>query len=253
DEDAVAFVVDGTWWVKSARILTGQHAVVLAAMGGRIPFFPVRHSQIGAQALCDYTMFSDFMCPLWAMKTLLRFVVGEIGSYFGGAARRRACSHGGSHFLFPHPALTNLSPTFWANAFCDIHGQYADFLRLFAAVQKPSTLPTLITRWDHGENKRSRVDGQIMGNKGAFYAHYGWNSTLKSVKNKHFHMLDEVAKWPYSFPTSKDFKQAHERGMISCRLFVYDMCISYEHMLGNGSYIGLTPPGDLGSWEHENK
>ncbi|GJW40092.1 hypothetical protein Tco_0065937, partial [Tanacetum coccineum] len=32
DEDAVAFVVDGTWWVKSARILAGQHAVMLAAI-----------------------------------------------------------------------------------------------------------------------------------------------------------------------------------------------------------------------------
>ncbi|GKB78956.1 probable rhamnogalacturonate lyase B, partial [Tanacetum coccineum] len=66
-------------------------------------------------------------------------------------------------------------------------------------------------------------------------------------------MLDEVAKWPYSFPASKDFKQAHERGMISGRLFVYDMFISYEHMLRNGSYIGLAKPGDLGSWERENK
>nr|GEU86055.1 probable rhamnogalacturonate lyase B [Tanacetum cinerariifolium] len=35
-------------------------------------------------------------------------------------------------------------------------------------------------------------------------------------------MLDEVAKWPYSFPASEDFKQAHGHGMISGRLFVYD-------------------------------
>nr|GEW34253.1 probable rhamnogalacturonate lyase B [Tanacetum cinerariifolium] len=74
-----------------------------------------------------------------------------------------------------------------------------------------------------------------------------------NLANQHFQMLDEVAKWPYSFPASKDFKQAHERGMISGRLFVYDRFISYEHMLRNGSYIGLAKPEDLGSWERENK
>ncbi|GKB86564.1 hypothetical protein Tco_0958836 [Tanacetum coccineum] len=50
------------------------------------------------------------------MKTLSRFVVGEIGPYLSGAARLRACSHGGSHSLFSRPALANLSPTFLASA-----------------------------------------------------------------------------------------------------------------------------------------
>lgn len=35
-------------------------------------------------------------------------------------------------------------------------------------------------------------------------------------------MLDEVGKWPYRFPASKDFHQAEERGMISGKLMVYD-------------------------------
>lgn len=42
------------------------------------------------------------------------------------------------------------------------------------------------------------------------------------VNNFPYQMLQEVEKWPYSFPGSKDFQQANERGMISGRLFVYD-------------------------------
>ncbi|GJS19056.1 hypothetical protein Tco_0413528 [Tanacetum coccineum] len=38
-------------------------------------------------------------------------LLGEIGSYLGGAARLRACSHGQLHTLFSCPTLTNLSPT----------------------------------------------------------------------------------------------------------------------------------------------
>ncbi|GJU07274.1 hypothetical protein Tco_1123704 [Tanacetum coccineum] len=34
DEDDITFVVDGMWWAKSACILAGQYAVVLAAMAG---------------------------------------------------------------------------------------------------------------------------------------------------------------------------------------------------------------------------
>ncbi|GKD85324.1 hypothetical protein Tco_1356478 [Tanacetum coccineum] len=66
------------------------------------------------------------------MKTLLRFVAGEIGPYLGGAAHRRACSHSRSHSLFPRPAFANLSSSFlgkrvlldcdelkWADKHCD--------------------------------------------------------------------------------------------------------------------------------------
>ncbi|XP_076926988.1 uncharacterized protein LOC143590371 [Bidens hawaiensis] len=66
-------------------------------------------------------------------------------------------------------------------------------------------------------------------------------------------MLVEVEKWPYSFPASKDFQQAQERGVISGRLFVYDRFISDEQTPANGAYIGLAAPGDPGSWERENK
>ncbi|GJQ92363.1 probable rhamnogalacturonate lyase B, partial [Tanacetum coccineum] len=184
EEDTVEFVVDGTWWVKSARILAGQHATV-----------------------------QDIY---WSQ------------------------THGKG----------------------DIHGQYADFLRLFAAVKKPSTSPTLITRvvqkpanyaataffnmgYDLNDPRTFLQNGIMERTKGVGLVVSSWTTKVT--------IQDEVAKWPYSFPASKDFKQAHERGMISGRLFLYDKCISYEHMLGNGSYIGLAPPRDLGSWECENK
>ncbi|KAI3806674.1 hypothetical protein L1987_22587 [Smallanthus sonchifolius] len=52
---------------------------------------------------------------------------------------------------------------------------------------------------------------------------------------------------------NQDFQQAHERGVISGRLFVHDRFISDEQTPANGAYIGLAPPGDTGSWERENK
>ncbi|GJX53597.1 hypothetical protein Tco_0281966 [Tanacetum coccineum] len=39
-------------------------------------------------------------------------VAGEIDPYLGGAARRHACSHGGSHTLLSCPALADLIPKF---------------------------------------------------------------------------------------------------------------------------------------------
>ncbi|KAL7617892.1 probable rhamnogalacturonate lyase B [Lactuca sativa] len=66
-------------------------------------------------------------------------------------------------------------------------------------------------------------------------------------------MLDEVGKWPYRFPASKDFHQAEERGMISGKLMVYDRFISNEQKPAVDAYIGLAPPGDPGSWQFENK
>ncbi|KAL8232652.1 hypothetical protein R6Q57_002430 [Mikania cordata] len=66
-------------------------------------------------------------------------------------------------------------------------------------------------------------------------------------------MQDEVAKWPYSFPASTDFHKAHERGRISGRLLVYDRFVMSKNMPAIGASIGLAPPGDPGSWQHENK
>ncbi|KAJ0786441.1 putative rhamnogalacturonan endolyase [Helianthus annuus] len=92
---------------------------------------------------------------------------------------------------------------------------------------------------------------------GPVFMHLNTTSTgedpLKLWQDAKNQMLEEVGKWPYSFPASKDFQQVNERGVISGRLFVYDRFISDEQAPTNGAYIGLAPPGDPGSWERENK
>ncbi|KAL2242188.1 UNVERIFIED_CONTAM: hypothetical protein Sindi_0336800 [Sesamum indicum] len=64
---------------------------------------------------------------------------------------------------------------------------------------------------------------------------------------------EQVVRWPYSFPASEDFPTSAERGNVSGRLLVRDRCVSDEEMVGNGAYIGLAPPGEIGSWQTQGK
>ncbi|KAG8369146.1 hypothetical protein BUALT_Bualt15G0121000 [Buddleja alternifolia] len=66
-------------------------------------------------------------------------------------------------------------------------------------------------------------------------------------------MLEQVESWPYSFPASEDFPSSAQRANVSGRLLVKDRCMSDDYMVGNGSYIGLAPPGEIGSWQREGK
>ncbi|XP_073142946.1 uncharacterized protein [Henckelia pumila] len=66
-------------------------------------------------------------------------------------------------------------------------------------------------------------------------------------------VLKEVKSWPYSFPASDDFPKSVQRGSVSGRLLVKDRYISDDYIVGNGGYIGLAPPGDIGSWQTECK
>ncbi|KAL8476324.1 hypothetical protein ACS0TY_028844 [Phlomoides rotata] len=75
--------------------------------------------------------------------------------------------------------------------------------------------------------------------------------TLWSDANEQ--MLIETEKWPYDFPLSDDFPYAEERGIVSGRLLVKDGYINERLMIANSAYIGLAPPGELGSWQRENK
>ncbi|GJX50852.1 hypothetical protein Tco_0277697 [Tanacetum coccineum] len=56
----VAFVIDGLQWVKSARILAGQHVIVLAAMITGIPLDEIIRVLVGG---CSYgaRSFQNFM------------------------------------------------------------------------------------------------------------------------------------------------------------------------------------------------
>ncbi|KAM7520860.1 hypothetical protein LguiB_019822 [Lonicera macranthoides] len=66
-------------------------------------------------------------------------------------------------------------------------------------------------------------------------------------------MLVEVENWPYSFPASEDFPSSDQRGDVSGRLQVRDRHISQIDISANGAYVGLAPPGDVGSWQRESK
>ncbi|KAL3630146.1 hypothetical protein CASFOL_023130 [Castilleja foliolosa] len=63
-------------------------------------------------------------------------------------------------------------------------------------------------------------------------------------------MLVETKSWPYDFPVSNDFPFAEQRGIVSGRLYVRD---SERLITAKSAYIGLAPPGELGSWQNESK
>ncbi|XP_039023514.1 probable rhamnogalacturonate lyase B [Hibiscus syriacus] len=66
-------------------------------------------------------------------------------------------------------------------------------------------------------------------------------------------MRIEVESWPYTFPASEDFLQSDQRGNVSGRLLVKDRYVCNENIPANGAYVGLAPPGDVGSWQSEVK
>ncbi|XP_049392588.1 uncharacterized protein LOC125856967 [Solanum stenotomum] len=66
-------------------------------------------------------------------------------------------------------------------------------------------------------------------------------------------MLIETESWPYEFPLSQDFVGADQRGIVSGRLLVNDSYMSKTLITPNSTFIGLAAPGDVGSWQIENK
>ncbi|XP_004287405.1 PREDICTED: probable rhamnogalacturonate lyase B isoform X1 [Fragaria vesca subsp. vesca] len=66
-------------------------------------------------------------------------------------------------------------------------------------------------------------------------------------------MMAEVQSWPYSFPASEDFQKSNQRGNVSGRLLVLDRYVSEDITPANDAYVGLAPPGDVGSWQRECK
>ncbi|XVF36558.1 hypothetical protein REPUB_Repub19eG0067900 [Reevesia pubescens] len=66
-------------------------------------------------------------------------------------------------------------------------------------------------------------------------------------------MITEVQSWPYTFPASEDFPKSDQRGAVSGRLLVKDRYVDDDSIPANGAYIGLAPPGNVGSWQRECK
>ncbi|KAL9262291.1 Rhamnogalacturonate lyase-like protein [Drosera capensis] len=66
-------------------------------------------------------------------------------------------------------------------------------------------------------------------------------------------MTEEVQSWPYDFPASEDFPKANQRANVGGRLFVHDSFVTPEKVPAKGSFVGLAPPGEIGSWQRDCK
>ncbi|KAK2376205.1 Rhamnogalacturonate lyase family protein [Trifolium repens] len=76
---------------------------------------------------------------------------------------------------------------------------------------------------------------------------------LELWEDAKYQMNKEVQSWPYDFPASDDFQKSNQRGSVCGTLLVRDRCVSDECIIAQGAYIGLAPPGDVGSWQRECK
>ncbi|KAF7848961.1 hypothetical protein BT93_L1395 [Corymbia citriodora subsp. variegata] len=66
-------------------------------------------------------------------------------------------------------------------------------------------------------------------------------------------MYMESETWPYNFVESEDFLSSKERGMVVGQLVVRDRFINMRSVWGEFAYVGLASPGEVGSWQRENK
>ncbi|XP_026415572.1 probable rhamnogalacturonate lyase B [Papaver somniferum] len=66
-------------------------------------------------------------------------------------------------------------------------------------------------------------------------------------------LAKEIKSWPYSFPASADFPASDQRGTVTGSLLVRDRYVNQRDIAGKSAYVGLAPPGDVGSWQRECK
>ncbi|KAL3527466.1 hypothetical protein ACH5RR_012122 [Cinchona calisaya] len=65
--------------------------------------------------------------------------------------------------------------------------------------------------------------------------------------------IKETQKWPYDFPMSEDFPQADQRATVRGRLLINDRYLQEGRFPAKSAYVGLAPPGPLGSWHLDAK
>ncbi|KAK2991226.1 hypothetical protein RJ640_001454 [Escallonia rubra] len=77
--------------------------------------------------------------------------------------------------------------------------------------------------------------------------------------------LFEVQSWPYNFPASEDFPSSDQREiklrlisakkmkLIEAFVTAPPRYIDSDYIPAKGAYVGLAPPGDVGSWQTECK
>ncbi|KAL3504973.1 hypothetical protein ACH5RR_034814 [Cinchona calisaya] len=81
----------------------------------------------------------------------------------------------------------------------------------------------------------------------------GGEDPLSLWDDAQIQMLREVESWPYSFPASEDFPSCDQRGTVRGRLLVKDRYVCSDYIPAIGAYVGVAPPGDVGSWQRECK
>lgn len=79
------------------------------------------------------------------------------------------------------------------------------------------------------------------------------NEAFKLWDDAKRQMNQEVESWPYGFPASEDFPKPDQRGSVSGNLLVQDRYTSKELIVADGAYVGLAPPGEIGSFQKECK
>uniref|UniRef100_M4D2C4 Rhamnogalacturonan endolyase n=1 Tax=Brassica campestris TaxID=3711 RepID=M4D2C4_BRACM len=63
----------------------------------------------------------------------------------------------------------------------------------------------------------------------------------------------EVKSWPYDFVKSVDYPLRQQRGTVKGQLSVMDSFKSKSKLNGEFAFVGLALPGEVGSWQTENK
>lgn len=66
-------------------------------------------------------------------------------------------------------------------------------------------------------------------------------------------MIKEVQFWPYDWPASPAFCKRLERGCITGQLLVHDRYAKEEIHAAQFAFLGLSVPGEKGSWQTESK
>ncbi|XP_010060112.2 probable rhamnogalacturonate lyase B [Eucalyptus grandis] len=86
-----------------------------------------------------------------------------------------------------------------------------------------------------------------------FYLNCTSENPLKLWDDAKEQMLSEVQGWPYAFPASAEYQILDQRGYVNGRLMIRDKYISDTLIPAAGAYVGLAPPGEIGSWQTEVK
>ncbi|GAB4847202.1 hypothetical protein Ancab_026212 [Ancistrocladus abbreviatus] len=64
-------------------------------------------------------------------------------------------------------------------------------------------------------------------------------------------MIKERNSWPYDFPLSADYPKSNQRGLVQGQLLLNDR--HGKPISARSAWIGLAPPGEVGSWQREAK